>query len=77
MEAKDIQIRRMALIATVKELWKSTNLPHEEIGEILGKDKSVIYKRLSGKNITVDSLLEILDTLGLTLKVVENGNSED
>ncbi|MCX6235182.1 MAG: helix-turn-helix transcriptional regulator [Bacteroidetes bacterium] len=53
----------------IKELRKSRNLTQEELGILIGKDKSQISKIEKGtRNLTISTILEIMNALNAKFK---------
>ncbi len=53
----------------IKELRKSRNLTQEELGNLIGKDKTQISKIEKGtRNLTISTILEIMNALNAKFK---------
>jgi len=50
--------------------WRSTNITKKELKEKTGLALNTINNALSGKNLTLSSLLRLADALGLNLKQI-------
>ncbi|HOW26466.1 MAG TPA: helix-turn-helix transcriptional regulator [Bacteroidales bacterium] len=53
----------------IKELRKNRNLTQEELGNLIGKDKTQISKIEKGtRNLTISTILEIMNALNAKFK---------
>lgn len=69
-EECELGLQRFLLCQQIKEARKEKGLTQSELGEKLGVKKAWISKLESGENnVTLDTLLKVLNVLGKTLTI--------
>ena len=65
-DAFDAEVEAALIGASIKEARKSLNLTQQQLGERVGVQPAQISKIESGRNLTIATLVIVLNTLGLT-----------
>lgn len=60
----EAELRADILAAKIKEMRLKKNMTQEELGSLVGKDKTQISKIESGRNLTLSTIIEIVRALG-------------
>lgn len=62
----DAEVEAALIGASIKEARKSLNLTQKELGERIGVQTAQISKIESGRNITIATIVRVLNALGLS-----------
>lgn len=65
-EAFEAEVEAALIGASIKKARKLQNLTQRELGEKVGVQTAQISKVESGKNLTISTIVRILNALGLT-----------
>ena len=65
-EAFEAEVEAALIGASIKEARKLQNLTQRELGEKVGVQTAQISKIESGRNLTISTIVRILNALGLT-----------
>lgn len=74
-EAFEADVEAALIGASIKEARKSMNLTQRELGEKVGVQTSQISKIESGRNLTISTIVRVLNALGLTANFSIHGLS--
>lgn len=64
-ELFDAEVEAALIGASIKEARKSQNLTQKELGERVGVQSAQISKIESGRNLTMTTIIRVLNALGL------------
>ena len=62
----DAEVEAALIGASIKEARKSLNLTQQQLGERVGVQPAQISKIESGRNLTIATIVRVLNALGLT-----------
>ena len=65
-DAFDAEVEAALIGASIKEARKSLNLTQQQLGERVGVQPAQISKIESGRNLTIATIVRVLNALGLT-----------
>lgn len=65
-ERFEAEVEAALIGASIKEARKSLNLTQKELGERVGVQTAQISKIESGRNLTIATIVRVLNALGLT-----------
>lgn len=65
-EIFEAEVEAALIGATIKEARKSQNITQRELGERVGVQTAQISKIESGKNLTISTIVRVLNALGIT-----------
>lgn len=65
-ESFEAEVEAALIGASIKEARKSLNLTQKELGERVGVQTAQISKIESGRNLTIATIVKVLNALGLT-----------
>lgn len=65
-ESFDAELEAALIGASIKEARKSLNLTQKELGERVGVQTAQISKIESGRNLTIATIVKVLNALGLS-----------
>lgn len=60
----EAELRADILAAKIKEMRLKKNMTQEELASLVGKDKTQISKIESGRNLTISTIVQIVEALG-------------
>ena len=63
-ERFEAELKADILAAKIKEMRLEKNMTQSELGELVGKDKTQISKIESGRNLTISTIVQIVEALG-------------
>ncbi len=72
-EAFEAEVEAALIGASIKEARKSQNLTQRELGEKIGVQTAQISKIESGRNLTISTIVRVLNALGLTADFTISG----
>lgn len=63
-ERFEAELRAEILAAKIKEMRLKKHLTQEQLGVLVGKDRTQISKIEKGRNLTISSIVQIVEALG-------------
>lgn len=72
-EAFEAEVEAALIGASIREARKAQNLTQKELGEKVGVQTAQISKIESGRNLTIATIVRVLNALGLTADFAISG----
>ena len=72
-ESFDAEVEAALIGASIKEARKAQNLTQKELGERVGVQTAQISKIESGRNLTIATIVKVLNALGLSANFAIQG----